>query len=85
MLAVKSDSESLTTGLGGYVSNDEMTVFCKGDSIISFAARDGGAFASLQPASNNMSRNAAALSILGPSRRPDSRRNKYGSELEMGV
>jgi hypothetical protein len=41
------------------VSNDEITVFCSGDSIISFIACFGGG--SVQPASNNRDRSAGLI------------------------
>jgi hypothetical protein len=43
-----------------------MTVFCKGDSIISFTAC-GCRFSSLQPASNGMNKSTDALVIMGSS------------------
>ena len=60
------------------MSNDEITVFRNGDSIISFIACFGG-FSSLQAASNNKNRSAAALVIMGPSKcgRADSRVEIY--------
>jgi hypothetical protein len=51
--------ESITaTGLRGKVSNDEITVFCSGDSIISFACCGG--FPSLQAESHSNNKSIAA-------------------------
>jgi hypothetical protein len=44
------------------VSNDEITVFCSGDSIVSFTACFAVGFSSLQPASS-INRSTAALVI----------------------
>src|SRR5215813_4870152 len=67
-LPADPDTTSLTgsaTGLGGKASNEEITVFCNGDSIIWFTACGGEGFASLQPASNSIN-NTAGLGIRGP-------------------
>lgn len=45
------------------MSNDEITVFCNGDSVISFVARGGVGFVSLQPASANKDRMIKVLLI----------------------
>jgi len=54
---------SSSTGLGGYVSNDEITVFCNGDSIIWFTARGWDGSASVQPASKSASRKTALIMV----------------------
>jgi hypothetical protein len=65
------------------VSKDEITVFCSGDSIISFTACLG--FSSLQPASS-INRSTAALVIWVHLRDLiDSRCNKSRSDGRIGV
>jgi len=65
------------------VSDDEITVFRNGDSIISYTACVGG-FSSLQAASNSMNKRTVALAIMHPSR-AESPHIEARSQMAMGM